>query len=179
MDRAALIHNTIQNSQSPSLLLSSTLLSLWPWSIYDIQDARLRSDSHIRKGENAIKVISHLGYCHMSGWLFVSCNSAIHGIMQMSIRATERGLRISLPRFAQISSKFWINTFHYLWQVQGLLPWDVSQSSSHQSTIVDYLLEYQICFYLAEYVTGDKRKYSADKSLDAYKAAFDIACTEL
>ena len=33
--------------------------------------------------------------------------------------------------------------------------------------------------YLAEFATGDKRKDSADKSLDAYKCASDVAVTEL
>ncbi|KAH9969168.1 14-3-3 domain-containing protein [Russula dissimulans] len=33
--------------------------------------------------------------------------------------------------------------------------------------------------YLAELATGDKRKDSADKSLEAYKAASDVAVTEL
>ncbi|KAB5594195.1 hypothetical protein CTheo_2411 [Ceratobasidium theobromae] len=33
--------------------------------------------------------------------------------------------------------------------------------------------------YLAEFATGDKRKESADKSLNAYKAASDVAVTEL
>ncbi|KAG9297596.1 hypothetical protein G9A89_007671 [Geosiphon pyriformis] len=33
--------------------------------------------------------------------------------------------------------------------------------------------------YLAEFATGDKRKESADKSLDAYKAASEVAVTEL
>ncbi|KAF8967589.1 14-3-3 protein [Entomortierella lignicola] len=33
--------------------------------------------------------------------------------------------------------------------------------------------------YLAEFATGDKRKEAADKSLEAYKAASDIAITEL
>jgi len=33
--------------------------------------------------------------------------------------------------------------------------------------------------YLAEFALGDKRKDSADKSLDAYKAASDVAVTEL
>ena len=33
--------------------------------------------------------------------------------------------------------------------------------------------------YLAELATGDKRKDSADKSLNAYKAASDVAVTEL
>ena len=33
--------------------------------------------------------------------------------------------------------------------------------------------------YLAEFNLGDKRKDSADKSLEAYKAASDIAVTEL
>ena len=33
--------------------------------------------------------------------------------------------------------------------------------------------------YLAEFATGDKRKDSADKSLEAYKAATDVATTEL
>ena len=33
--------------------------------------------------------------------------------------------------------------------------------------------------YLAEFATGDKRKESADKSLEAYKAASDVAVTEL
>jgi len=33
--------------------------------------------------------------------------------------------------------------------------------------------------YLAEFATGDKRKQSADKSLEAYKAASDVAVTEL
>ncbi len=33
--------------------------------------------------------------------------------------------------------------------------------------------------YLAEFATGDKRKDSADKSLNAYKAASDVAVTEL
>jgi 14-3-3 protein epsilon len=32
--------------------------------------------------------------------------------------------------------------------------------------------------YLAEFATGDKRKDSADKSLEAYKAASDVAVTE-
>ena len=33
--------------------------------------------------------------------------------------------------------------------------------------------------YLAEFALGDKQKDSADKSFEAYKAAFDIAVTEL
>ena len=33
--------------------------------------------------------------------------------------------------------------------------------------------------YLAEFATGDKREDSADKSLEAYKAASDVAMTEL
>ncbi len=33
--------------------------------------------------------------------------------------------------------------------------------------------------YLAEFATGDKRKDSADKSLEAYKAATDVAQSEL
>jgi 14-3-3 protein epsilon len=33
--------------------------------------------------------------------------------------------------------------------------------------------------YLAEFALGDKRKDSADKSLEAYKAASDVAVTEL
>lgn len=33
--------------------------------------------------------------------------------------------------------------------------------------------------YLAEFAIGDKRKDSADKSLDAYKAATEVAQTEL
>ena len=33
--------------------------------------------------------------------------------------------------------------------------------------------------YLAEFALGDKRKESADKSLEAYKAASDVAVTEL
>lgn len=33
--------------------------------------------------------------------------------------------------------------------------------------------------YLAEFATGDKRKYSADQSLEAYKAASDVALAEL
>ena len=33
--------------------------------------------------------------------------------------------------------------------------------------------------YLAEFATGDKRKDSADKSLEAYKAATEVAQTEL
>lgn len=33
--------------------------------------------------------------------------------------------------------------------------------------------------YLAEFATGDKRKDSADKSLEAYKAASDVAVAEL
>jgi 14-3-3 protein epsilon len=33
--------------------------------------------------------------------------------------------------------------------------------------------------YLAEFATGDKRKDSADKSLEAYKAASEVAVTEL
>ena len=33
--------------------------------------------------------------------------------------------------------------------------------------------------YLAESATGDKRKDSADKSPNAYKAASDVAVTEL
>ena len=33
--------------------------------------------------------------------------------------------------------------------------------------------------YLAEFATGDKRSISADKSLDAYKCASDIASAEL
>ena len=34
-------------------------------------------------------------------------------------------------------------------------------------------------WYLAEFAIGDKQKDSADKSLEAYKVAFDIAVTEL
>jgi len=33
--------------------------------------------------------------------------------------------------------------------------------------------------YLAEFATGDKRKTSADKSLEAYKSATEVALTEL
>lgn len=33
--------------------------------------------------------------------------------------------------------------------------------------------------YLAEFATGDRRKESADKSLEAYKAATEVAQTEL
>src|SRR6266542_69888 len=33
--------------------------------------------------------------------------------------------------------------------------------------------------YLAEFATGDRRSQSADKSLDAYKAASEVAVTEL
>ncbi|KAF9947576.1 14-3-3 protein [Mortierella alpina] len=33
--------------------------------------------------------------------------------------------------------------------------------------------------YLAEFATGDKRKEAADKSLESYKAASDVAITEL
>jgi len=33
--------------------------------------------------------------------------------------------------------------------------------------------------YLPEFATGDKRKDSTDKSLEAYKAASDVAVTEL
>ncbi|KAF9056954.1 14-3-3 domain-containing protein, partial [Rhodocollybia butyracea] len=33
--------------------------------------------------------------------------------------------------------------------------------------------------YLAEFATGDKRKESANKSLEAYKAASDVAVTKL
>jgi len=33
--------------------------------------------------------------------------------------------------------------------------------------------------YLAEFATGEKRKDSADKSLESYKAASDVAVTEL
>ncbi len=33
--------------------------------------------------------------------------------------------------------------------------------------------------YLAEFATGDKRKDSADKSLEAYKAASDVAVNDL
>ena len=33
--------------------------------------------------------------------------------------------------------------------------------------------------YLAEFTLGDKQKDSVDKSLEAYKAAFDVAITEL
>ena len=33
--------------------------------------------------------------------------------------------------------------------------------------------------YLAEFALGDKRKESADKSLEAYKAATEVATTEL
>ena len=33
--------------------------------------------------------------------------------------------------------------------------------------------------YLAEFATGDKRHTSADKSLEAYKAASDVAMAEL
>ena len=49
-------------------------------------------------------------------------------------------------------------------------------------THFDLLISYRMGDYhryLAEFATGDKRKDSADKSLDAYKAASDVAVTEL
>src|SRR5882757_5804202 len=49
--------------------------------------------------------------------------------------------------------------------------------SSPDQSPIDRMGDYHR--YLAEFATGDKRKDSADKSLEAYKAASEVAVTEL
>lgn len=53
----------------------------------------------------------------------------------------------------------------------------------HDSNVTEMLRRYyrkgDYHRYLAEFAIGDRRKDSADKSLEAYKAATDVAQTEL
>ncbi|KAJ3967381.1 14-3-3 domain-containing protein [Lentinula raphanica] len=53
----------------------------------------------------------------------------------------------------------------------------VSMIKSYRETTEAMIGDYHR--YLAEFATGDKQKESADKSLEAYKAASDVTVTEL
>ncbi|KAG8925755.1 14-3-3 protein [Tulasnella sp. 418] len=58
---------------------------------------------------------------------------------------------------------------------QHLIP----SAASGESKVFYHKMKGDYHRYLAEFATGDKRKDSADKSLEAYKAASDVAVTEL
>lgn len=55
----------------------------------------------------------------------------------------------------------------------------ILSASSGESKVFYYKMKGDYYRYLAEFAVGDKRKSSSDFSLEAYKAASDIACTEL
>jgi 14-3-3 protein epsilon len=55
----------------------------------------------------------------------------------------------------------------------------IPAAGSGESKVFYYKMKGDYHRYLAEFALGDKRKDSADKSLEAYKAASDVAVTEL
>ncbi|KAJ1600567.1 hypothetical protein NDA14_001415 [Ustilago hordei] len=55
----------------------------------------------------------------------------------------------------------------------------IPSAASGESKVFYHKMKGDYHRYLAEFATGDKRKDSADKSLEAYKAASDVAVTEL
>ena len=55
----------------------------------------------------------------------------------------------------------------------------IPSAASGESKVFYHKMKGDYHRYLAEFATGDKRKDSADKSLESYKAASDVAVTEL
>jgi len=55
----------------------------------------------------------------------------------------------------------------------------IPSSSTGESKVFYYKMKGDYYRYMAEFATGDNRKAAADNSLEAYKAASDIASTEL
>ncbi|BFZ60623.1 hypothetical protein YB2330_001663 [Saitoella coloradoensis] len=55
----------------------------------------------------------------------------------------------------------------------------IPSAASGESKVFYHKMKGDYHRYLAEFAIGDKRKESADKSLEAYKAASDVAVTEL
>ncbi|KAG8927146.1 14-3-3 protein [Tulasnella sp. 408] len=55
----------------------------------------------------------------------------------------------------------------------------IPSAASGESKVFYHKMKGDYHRYLAEFATGDKRKASADQSLEAYKAASDVAVTEL
>eukprot|EP01099_Mayorella_cantabrigiensis_P000347 TRINITY_DN1160_c0_g1_i1.p1 TRINITY_DN1160_c0_g1~~TRINITY_DN1160_c0_g1_i1.p1 ORF type:complete len:277 (-),score=78.62 TRINITY_DN1160_c0_g1_i1:96-926(-) len=55
----------------------------------------------------------------------------------------------------------------------------IPSSSTGESKVFYYKMKGDYYRYMAEFATGDNRKTAADNSLEAYKAASDIASTEL
>ena len=55
----------------------------------------------------------------------------------------------------------------------------IPSSSTGESKVFYYKMKGDYYRYMAEFTTGDNRKAAADNSLEAYKAASDIASTEL
>ena len=55
----------------------------------------------------------------------------------------------------------------------------IPSSSTGESKVFYYKMKGDYYRYMAEFATGDNRKNAADNSLEAYKAASDIASTEL
>jgi len=55
----------------------------------------------------------------------------------------------------------------------------IPSSSTGESKVFYYKMKGDYYRYMAEFATGDHRKNAADNSLEAYKAASDIASTEL
>jgi len=55
----------------------------------------------------------------------------------------------------------------------------IPSAASGESKVFYHKMKGDYHRYLAEFATGDKRKDSADKALDDYKAASDVAATEL
>merc|ERR1711862_1080698 len=61
----------------------------------------------------------------------------------------------------------------------GLDKFLIPSSSPGESKVFYYKMKGDYYRYMAEFSTGDSRKTAADNSLEAYKAASDIAATEL
>jgi len=55
----------------------------------------------------------------------------------------------------------------------------IPSAATGESKVFYYKMKGDYHRYLAEFAVGDKRKESAEKSLEAYKAASDVAVTEL
>merc|ERR1711862_1031196 len=60
----------------------------------------------------------------------------------------------------------------------GLDKFLIPSSSPGESKVFYYKMKGDYYRYMAEFSTGDSRKTAADNSLEAYKAASDIAATE-